>query len=257
MLALSLFGSLHVSLRVADDVRGLTLAPRSAELLAYLALGRGRYFAREEITSQVWGDQDRDIGRGSVSTALWRLRRCLEQPPAKSGDFIRINRQGAIGLNGAAPICLDVAEFERLTRVGLCKPHTQLTDDEAVTLANAVDMYTDNLLSEFSSDWVLRERERLRRIYIDSLGQLMQCCADRQLYSTAIRYGQRILDADSLREDVHRDLMRFFVRNGQRAQALCQFETCRKALRRELAIQPMPETLGLYQQIADSALIAR
>jgi hypothetical protein len=41
---------------------------------------------------------------------------------------------------------------------------------------------------------------------------------------------------------------------GQRALALRQFERCRSALRRELAIHPMQETLQLHQQIADAAV---
>ena len=51
----------------------------------------------------------------------------------------------------------------------------------------------------------------------------------------------RILDRDMLREDTHCDLMRLLVR-GECALALRQFERCRDALRRELAIQPMRES---------------
>ena len=47
--------------------------------------------------------------------------------------------------------------------------------------------------------------------------------------------------------------VRMLVRR-QRAQALRQFEHCRELLRRELAIQPMRETLAVYQRIADNAI---
>src|SRR5215470_5087532 len=75
-----------------------------------------------------------------------------------------------------------------------------------------------------------------------------------QDYAGAIGYAQDILDRDALREDVHRELMRLFLLNGQRAMALHQFEICRGALRKELAIEPMRETLAVYQRIADSAV---
>jgi len=57
-----------------------------------------------------------------------------------------------------------------------------------------------------------------------------------------------------LREDIHRELMRYFLQNGQRAHALLQFEKCRSLLRAELAIQPMRETTELYRQIVDTAI---
>jgi hypothetical protein len=73
-------------------------------------------------------------------------------------------------------------------------------------------------------------------------------------YPEAIRHAQAILDRDTLREDVHRELMRLFMLNGQRAMALHQFEVCRAALHKELVIEPMRETVAVYQRIADSAV---
>jgi DNA-binding SARP family transcriptional activator len=222
--------------------------------LAFLALGRGRYFPRAEITQAVWGDADNEVGHGSLSTGLWRLRRIIEHEPAKPGDFLVVNRQGAVGLNGPAPVSLDVTEFEQRTRAPLSKLLPDIADSDVASLTAAVELYKDKVLVDFTSEWVLRERERLRRIYLDALGRLMQLMAVRRDYGAAIRYGQSILYADCLREDVHRDLMRYFVLNGQRALALRQFETCRATLKRELAIAPMRETTAVYQRIADSAL---
>jgi len=43
--------------------------------------------------------------------------------------------------------------------------------------------------------------------------------------------------------------MRFYVDAGLRPLALEQFQRCRETLRRELQIEPMPETWGLYRRI--------
>lgn len=254
MLLLSLFGSVSVSVEAEGCTRAIALAPRLAALLAFLALGRGRYFARGEVVQSVWSEVDTTVGAGSLNTALWRLRRSLESPPARAGDFISINRQGAIGLNGPGPMCLDVADFERLTEPSLRKPLERLTETDLAELRAAVALYKGDILCEFGGEWALRERERLRRVYLDALGCLMHVAAASRDYHAAIHHAQAILYADPLREDVHRDLMRYFVLSGQRALALRQFESCREQLRRELAIPPMRETLQLYQRIADSAL---
>jgi DNA-binding SARP family transcriptional activator len=254
MLMLDLFGSVSATLHCGGVSHVITLQPRLAGVLSFLALGRGRYFARSEIAQSVWGEDDAEVGAGSLNTALWRLRRAIERAPAKSGDYIASNRQGAIGLNGPAAVRLDVDEFLRLTRPGLNKSLNQITESDIEDLRTGVSLYKGDALADISGDWVLRERERLRRNYLDTLGRLMHVSAANRDYDGAIRYAQSILYNDVLREDVHRELIRYFVLNGQRTLALRQFETCRNDLRRELAITPMRETLALYQRIADSAI---
>jgi len=253
MLRIWLFGSLCV----ANDSTGeqvTAVSGRCGSLLAYLALGRGRYFSRTELLGTLWPERMASMTAGSFNTALWRLRRLVECPPFQHGELIASDRRGAIGLNGSQAVWLDIEEFERRIASGLSRPIEQLGDAEIEDLRTGVALYKSDILMEFTDDWALREREKHRRHYLNALWRLMQLSTIRREYGEGIRYAQSILDCDTLREDVHRELMQLFVLSGQRAQALRQFETCRDMLRRELAIQPMRETLALYRQIADSAI---
>lgn len=253
MLTVVLFGWMSASLEFSSSVRTLTLAPRVAELLAFLALGRGEYFARADIADSIWGDRAHTVKASTFNTALWRLRRSIEQTPARPGDFLVTNRQGAVGLNGPQPVSIDVAEFERQSRAGLSKPIEQLTQADHDALRASISLYRSNVLSGFCGLWALRERERLRNTFLNAAGRLMHISELRRDYDDAIHYARLVLAVDELREDVHRDLMRYLVCNGQRALALRQFEVCRAALNRELAIQPMNETMAVYRQIAEGA----
>lgn len=253
MFRIWLFGSLSI----ATDEQGgeaTAIAGRCASLLAYLALGHGRYFSRSELLGSLWPEHSSSSTAGSFNTALWRLRRLIERPPLKHGDLIVCDRRGAIGLNGPAGVWLDVDEFERLIAPGLAKAPELLSDTDIDGLRQGVRLYKSDILLDITEDWALREREKHRRNYLNALGRLMQLATIRRDYANGIRHAQAILDSDALREDVHRQLMQLFMLSGQRAQALRQFEHCRDLLRRELAIQPMRETLALYQQIADSAI---
>ncbi|MGH8077454.1 MAG: AfsR/SARP family transcriptional regulator [Lysobacter sp.] len=242
---------------IATDEEGeqaVAIAGRCASLLAYLALGHGRYFSRSELLGSLWPEHSSSSTAGSFNTALWRLRRLIERPPLKHGDLIVCDRRGAIGLNGPAGVWLDVDEFERLIAPGLAKAPELLSDGDIEGLRQGVRLYKSDILLDITEDWALREREKHRRNYLNALGRLMQLATIQRDYTNGIRHAQAILDSDALREDVHRQLMQLFMLSGQRAQALRQFEHCRELLRRELAIQPMRETLALYQQIADSAI---
>jgi DNA-binding SARP family transcriptional activator len=118
-------------------------------------------------------------------------------------------------------------------------------------------MYKADVLTDFTEEWALREREKYRRSYLNALGRLIQVGAVRGDYASAIRCAQAVLDCDALREDVHRELMRLFACNGQRALALKQFELCRALLKTELGIAPMRETVSLYREIANGAVAPR
>lgn len=257
MLYLSLFGHLSVA-RCDGSARspGVDIAGRPGCLLAYLALAKGRFFSRSELIAALWSDQGEPASAGTFNTTLWRLRKTLERPPLAQADIVVCDRRGAVGLQPEAQLELDVDEFTRLVGPGLAKPMDELSPADVAELRRGVALYRDDILAGFTDDWALRERETHRRTMLNALARLMHLCVLAGDHGGAIGHAQDILDRDPLREDIHRELMRLFLVSGQRAMALRQFELCRAALRRELAIRPMRETLAVYQEIADSAVTA-
>jgi DNA-binding SARP family transcriptional activator len=256
MLRLQLFGVVSFSVDADGAPAGMLthVGGRPGCLLAYLALSRGRYFSRGELVSTLWPDQPDSVGAGTFSTVLWRLRKLVERPPFAHGALITCDRRGALGLHPKASVELDVEAFAQRVLPALAKPIERMSEADVDALRAGIELYTADILTDLGDEWALREREKHRRHYLNALGRMMQICAVARDTASAIRYAQAILDHDALREDVHRELMRLFLQSGQRALALRQFELCRTALKRELAIQPMPETLALYGGIARDAV---
>lgn len=258
MVRLHLFGVVSFSVDPGGSAAGETTHVRGRPgcLLAYLALARGRYFSRGELVSVLWPDQPDSVGAGTFNTVLWRLRKLVERPPLAHGSLIACDRRGALGLHLKAPVELDVEAFAQRVLPVLAKPLERMTEADVDALRGGIELYTADILTDLGEEWALREREKHRRHYLNALGRMMQMCTVARDHTSAIRYAQAVLDHDALREDVHRELMRLFLHSGQRALALRQFELCRAALKRELAIQPMPETVALYRGIAHDAVSA-
>ena len=57
------------------------------------------------------------------------------------------------------------------------------------------------------------------------------------------------LDIDEMAEDVHRNLVVLHVLSGDRPAALQQYQRCVTILKRELGVDPLPETRALYKAI--------
>lgn len=255
MLNLHLFGSLGASWQVAGRaIERIQLTARPGSLLAYLALSRGQFFTRTELISTLWGEHHESSTVGCFNTTLWRLRKAVERPPLPAGSLIACDHHGAVGMPQEAALVLDVDRFQHLVMPALAKPIEKVEPGDVDDLKSGVACYTDDILAGFADEWAMREREKLRRHHLNALGRLMHLSTLARDYAGAIAFAQQILDRDMLREDIHCELMRLLLLNGQRALALRQFERCRDALRRELAIQPMRETMALYQQIAEHAV---
>ena len=65
----------------------------------------------------------------------------------------------------------------------------------------------------------------------------------------AISWGQKVLALDPCWEDAYRLLMRAHMANGNRPTAVRAYQQCVQALGEELGIEPMEETIALYEQV--------
>jgi len=249
-LRICLFGSVQIG---RDGVLpGDKVTHTVQALLAYLLLHRHHSVPRELLAGIFWGDYSEDRARGCLSTALWRLRRVLEPEGIPRGTYLVTTPAEQVGFNWNSPHWLDVAAFEeRVVRI-LAEPVHVIEAADVQETEKALQLYTGELLEGVNYDWALRERERLRGLYLDTLSHLMHYYKHHGAYAESLTCGQRILYYDPLREEIHREMMRLYVEGGQRAQAVRQYEICREILATELGIPPMEETQALYAQIISS-----
>jgi DNA-binding SARP family transcriptional activator len=246
-LRIRLFGGLQLSR--GDDPLPAFPTQRARSLFAYVALHRTRLHARELLIDQLWGDEGEIVGRKALRMALWRVRAVVD-PAAGTTEASPLRTSGtALGFNADSAYWLDVEEFERLLRAVTPRPDGALDEEDAQRVRSAIDLYAGDLLEDIYDDWCLYDRERLRLLYHGALEQLMRFEEDRSAWAAAIALGQRLLALDPLMEQVHREMMRCYVRRGSRAAALRQFESCARVLRAELDVDPMPETIDLYLRI--------
>lgn len=239
---------------------GHRLAPfptqKSRALFAFLALNRGRLFARDVLAGIFWGDRPEAVARKCLRTDLWRVRGVVEAGAGAEGSCLRVAGD-EVGFEAGDGHWLDVAEFERCARAESGRPGAGLDEEEAERLGRAVELYRGDLLDGLYDDWCVYERERLRLLFLSALEALMRFRQSREEWGEAIALGQRLLATDPLREQVHRDLMRCFLQQGDRAAALRQFSRCERLMRAELNVEPMEETRALHERIRSSGRAAR
>ena len=227
---------------------------RKAEaLLIYLASTR-RPQPREVLADLLWDERTQTQAMANLRVVLSTLHKSL-------GESLAIKRD-AVALNPAADLWMDSTQLEN----SLKDVHKQgrVTPETAGKVEQALDLYRGDFLEGFSvadcqrfEDWRTRERERLHRLAVDGLYELVNYQIKNRDYQVGLRYAHRLLELDPLMEAAHRQMMLLLVGCGQRTAALSQFETCQTLLRDELGIEPSTETRELYECIrAGTAVIS-
>lgn len=215
-------------------------AQKSKALLAWLACHPRQGQPRDRLAGLLWGDRTPENGRASLRQALAGLRKLLP-------DGALINSGELLGLDSAR-VSSDVDAF---------RAWRDAADDAA--LQRALDHYRGDLLdgihakSPVFDEWLLLEREALRRDALTGLDQLMVQQQSLSHWSDAIATGARLLALDPLQEAVHQRLMQLYVAQGQVGLARRQFNHCRDVLKGELNMPPSHETVALFRSLGASA----
>jgi DNA-binding SARP family transcriptional activator len=154
-----------------------------------------------------------------------------------------------VGFNCTSPHWLDVEEFEEQLAGVRELSGVRLTPSEAEALRQAIELYRGDVLEGVYEEWCVYERERLKRLFRYALERLMIYHEVQGQFDIAITYAQRLLSCDPLLEHVHRALMRYYYARGDRPAALQQYSACTELLNGELQVEPMAQTVALYEAI--------
>lgn len=215
------------------------------ELFVFLLLNPYLKHTRLKIIALLWPDASESQGRGCLNTELWRLRSLLRELAVPADEILQTNRDFISFLPGES-VVIDFEQFKMLLNLAAAAPDSET---EETILGKAMALYKGDFCEDIFSDWCVIERERLSRLYLKILGQLMGNALVRQAYEEALCYGETILKLDPLREEVHRALMLCHVNLGSFSEAARQFHLCAQILWEELHILPLPETVALFDRL--------
>jgi DNA-binding SARP family transcriptional activator len=226
-----------LTLRNADKTRGL---------LCNLALQEHFAAPREQLLHNLWPEAQDGSANQSLNSLVYSVHKLLGD--ALGGAAPVIYADGYYRLNVEAGIAVDVTRFETLVHTGLRLMRSGQHDAAIHAYAQAVQLYRGDLcrVSDIQS---LVLCESLRAQYLSALAEVADHYYAAQDYSACLSYAQRLLASDPCREDAHRLMMRCYVRQGQRAQALHQYRICEDILRTEFDVAPEAATMALYHQI--------
>ena len=206
-------------------------------LLAFLALN-DRPLRRRYVAESLWPDTSEVRAGANLRSVLWRLRRPSEPLIQMANQHLRLDSGMSVDVRDS------VARARRIL-------------DRAATLDEGdvdVGPLSFDLLPNWSDDWVLVNRERFRQLRLHALEALCERLTEANRFAQAVEAGLAAVAADPLRESAQRALIRAYLAEGNRRDAINEYRAFRRLLSDELGLPPSPEIERLVQSLSQPAV---
>lgn len=222
---------------------------KTVQLIQFFITSRHRKgLHKEQIIDRLWPDIDMDGGNRDFKIAHHGVNKALE-PHRKSREEAKyIIRQGLTYQINEDNIWIDSEAFDQAIEIA---NHYQQTDTATAiqALEFATSLYKGSYLpNRIFEDWSSLERERLQLLAINAMISL----GEKKLNSNpdeSIRLAQEALLIDSTWEEAYRLQMQAYKIKGNRPQVIKTFKACKAVLEEEFGIDPLPETVSVYEEI--------
>jgi DNA-binding SARP family transcriptional activator/tetratricopeptide (TPR) repeat protein len=243
LLEVSLLGEQYVEGSTATN---LARSSRSIALLGFLAVHADAPQPRQRLAAIFWPDSSEQQARTNLRRELHYLRVLLGEDPS-------LVVEPATLMWREWPTCrVDVCVFRRERQLAL---QALAAGDQHAMLEHgtaAVEEYRGDLLPGMYDDWVLVERDELRRQCVELCDHLVAGWRDLGDLKKAVEYGKIRVRLEPLEELGYRTLMELQADAGDRAGAISTYHKCAEILEHELQVKPSQATEMLAERLLSS-----
>jgi DNA-binding SARP family transcriptional activator len=211
------------SLRTGEG-DAIAVVGEARRLLALLALD-GLMLPRALVAGILWPEVTEHHAHSSLRSTLARM-------PWAGRELLEVSHVD-VGL--ASGVAVDVQESRALARRLL---DGAVSDEDDHLGSEAVRMLSADLLPGWYDSWMIFEAEEWRQLRMHALEILAGRLAAAGNFGAATTAALAAIHADPLRESGHATLIQVHLTEGNRSEALRQFDIYRVLLKTELGLAP-------------------
>jgi DNA-binding SARP family transcriptional activator len=228
-------------LEVADgDVVVPLAGAKQRALLAILLLGANEVVSSDRLIDELWGEQSPESGRAALQVRVSQLRKAL----GDGGELILTRAPGYVLRLEREQ--LDLHRFERLVgEADAAEPAVA-----AGRLREALALWRGPALADLAYESFARAAiGRLEELRLAALEKRIEADLALGRHAELVAEVEALVGEHPLRERLRAQLMLALYRCGRQADALAVYRTTRRALVKELGIEPSPPLRELEQAI--------
>jgi DNA-binding SARP family transcriptional activator/predicted ATPase len=217
------------------------------QLFQMLCLRSSHRLHRDEAIEALWPQSDAQASANRLYHTIHVLRAEFAKMGLDEREPVLLFQAGSVWLNPHHTLTLDVDELGAL--VSAC---TRADDGEATgaRLERAAALCEVPLCGGLPQEpWFEPYRKEIHGHCVWVLERLAACRLDGGRADDAARALQKLVALEPSNEVAHRALMQLFDTADQPERAVLQYLACKRFLRRDLSVEPAPETEALHAAI--------
>lgn len=208
------------------------LDSRTERVLACLAI-LGGDTSRLAVARKLWPDVDDYKALSSLRTTLWGFPKT--QYPVIQTSLHKLLIDPSV-----------YVDFITAKRTASSLIHAALIPEN---IPDALRLLGAELLDDWAEDWIFVEQQHYHQLRLHALERLALSLLAEGRYAQAIETGMLVSACDPLRESAHVLLMRAYMAEGNRCEAIRQYELCAEILENELGLEPPADMQRLMAQL--------
>lgn len=224
---------------------------KARQLLQLLLVEYGRTLSRERIMDMLWPGLEGDSAANNLRVTLSRLTKAIEpERPEGAPVYYIVQQADTYGFNTDSDHQIDSADFTAAVDRGQNAERKGQRDAAVAAYRQAIEIYGGAFLPDsLYEDWSVVERERLALLFNKAALRLGALLLEDGLTHEAIGLAWRVIEYDQAQEEAYQLLMRAHASLGERSTALRLYARCVAALQAELGVEPLPDTVLLYEAL--------
>ena len=203
-------------------------------LLAYLALHWPRPVALESLLEVFWPEMEPERSRNNLNSNLSSLRTLFKLPDGQS-LFERTTH--TLQFHSELPFWHDLSQLRSL----LQQARAGSTPEALRSRRQALELYRGSFLPDCYLDFAVREREELEQELIGVGCGLMEHYRGTAQHELVLEYGRRTLALDPCCQEAYRSMMEAARLAGRPEESLRIYDTCKRRLAQDMALEPSLE----------------
>ncbi len=222
-------------------------AKKQRAIVAFFLLNPQIGWTKEQLITRFWDDYIINSPENNLKVTLSYIRSQFSK--TSFGVSPLIHADGKYYWNRDIPIQSDVDYFKR-SYFDVLSFRENDSWNYFHHLCTAIHAYSGDFLIEFQdASWLQDEKLQLERFYRSALEMLSRFCISKEAWRAAIVVNEKINQIDSINESAVRDLMRCYLRIGERGKAIRQYHILKDRLREFYGIEPDSQTRDLVSEV--------
>ncbi|MFD1675285.1 response regulator [Alicyclobacillus fodiniaquatilis] len=234
-------GGFSIQIPSAKDGRLAWRTSKEKELCAFLAHHGGVEVEQGVIMDTLWPDAAFEKARSYLYTCVSLLRKHFREYDVPI-DVHKIGNGYALKFDG---VSCDWLELERC----LEKP----SDIDKSLLNDMSKLYKDDYMKDCAYPWALQRQAELSRRYVLVLRRTAEFYKQNDNLPSSIECLERLLKLCPDSERDGRELMKLYMANGDRNEAIGVYRQLEQAVNIHLGADMEPETILLHDHIVSSS----